>query len=244
MRLGKHLTLGFLLSLAVLGIYCALTQHVIRDNSLTRFDRTVADALHTEALDSPDACYFFRVVTELGDYVARTALSLAVVLVLVWWHHRTLALVWLIAQAGGGLLNQLLKDVIERQRPEYAGTLTTAPGYSFPSGHSMASLIAYGMLAYLLILGIPLRRLARVIVVLLALLVLAIGFSRMFLGGALVQRRDRRLLRGHGLADVLHHGDRDGAAPPYHRAYSRTCLAMSAAEALERPTAPAHESTP
>jgi undecaprenyl-diphosphatase len=46
----------------------------------------------------------------------------------------------------------------------------------------MASLVAYGMLAYLLILGIPVRWLRWVLVSLLALLVLAIGFSRMFLG--------------------------------------------------------------
>src|SRR5262249_13382025 len=74
------------------------------------------------------------------------------------------------------------KDVIERQRPEYAGSLTSAPGYSFPSGHSMASLIGYGMLAYLLVIGVPVRWLRWLLVSLLSMLVLLIGFSRMFLG--------------------------------------------------------------
>jgi undecaprenyl-diphosphatase len=185
MRLGKHLLLGLLLSVMALGLYYTLTQHVIGDNALTRFDRRVADALHTEALESATARQFFRVLTELGNFEVLTALTVAVALVLVWWHHRTLALIWLIAQAGGGLLNQLLKDIVHRDRPRFEGQhtqLTSAPGLSFPSGHSMASLIAYGMLAYLLMLSVPVRWLRWLLVGLLAMLVLAIGFSRMFLG--------------------------------------------------------------
>jgi len=183
MPLAKHLTLGFLLSLAALGGYYELATHVLdRNHWLTQFDATVADSLHANALQSPATKLFFRAVTELGSVQGLAALTLTVALVLLWWRHRLLAVVWLVAQAGGGVLNQVLKGIIARDRPAFSHDMTTAPGYSFPSGHSMASLIAYGMLAYLLLLSVPVRWLRYVLVTLLALLVLAIGFSRMYLG--------------------------------------------------------------
>ena len=55
--------------------------------------------------------------------------------------------------AVGEMLNMELKEYIKRARPPYHEA--NATGYSFPSGHSMAALIAYGMLAYILIRLIP-----------------------------------------------------------------------------------------
>jgi membrane-associated phospholipid phosphatase len=46
----------------------------------------------------------------------------------------------------------------------------------------MGSFIAYGMLAYLLVLALPVRRVRIAVVGLLAGLVVLIGFSRIFLG--------------------------------------------------------------
>jgi membrane-associated phospholipid phosphatase len=54
--------------------------------------------------------------------------------------------------------------------------------YSFPSGHAMESFVAYGMLAYLAVLWLRTWE-ARVAVICgAALLVVLIGFSRMYLG--------------------------------------------------------------
>ena len=47
------------------------------------------------------------------------------------------------------LLNQLLKNILQRPRPtEYR--IIQETGYSFPSGHSMASMAFYGYLIYLI----------------------------------------------------------------------------------------------
>ena len=58
----------------------------------------------------------------------------------------------------------------------------TPSGWSFPSGHAMGSFVTYGFLAYLLTrvprVDVP-RRTA---VAVLAVLVLLIGFSRIYLG--------------------------------------------------------------
>lgn len=90
---------------------------------------------------------------------------------------------WLAAFAGGGLLDAVLKLVIRRPRPPYAAAFLQHYSWSFPSGHAMASLIGYGMLAYVLgVLWIH-RRSAQISVVLgAALVIVAIGFSRLYLG--------------------------------------------------------------
>ncbi len=89
---------------------------------------------------------------------------------------------WLLAFVGGALLNNILKSVIHRPRP-YAASASLSHSWSFPSGHAMVSLIAYGMLTYvLIILGPRSRRVQLAIAGCATLLVLAIGLSRLYLG--------------------------------------------------------------
>lgn len=54
-----------------------------------------------------------------------------------------------LALAGGGALNQLLKLVFRRDRPALKLRRAHASGYSYPSGHPMTTLAAYGTVAYL-----------------------------------------------------------------------------------------------
>jgi undecaprenyl-diphosphatase len=90
---------------------------------------------------------------------------------------------WLAAFAGGGLLDGVLKLVIRRPRPPYADAFLQHFSWSFPSGHAMGSLIGYGMLAYVLMLLWIHRRSAQIAVALgAALLIVAIGLSRLYLG--------------------------------------------------------------
>lgn len=59
------------------------------------------------------------------------------------------------AMAGNGLLTKILKDVFARVRPEHVHGAAQADGFSFPSGHSSASMVAYAMLAYLAVRLLP-----------------------------------------------------------------------------------------
>ncbi len=79
------------------------------------------------------------------------------------------------------LLNQILKFIVERPRP-IEHRLIDESGYSFPSGHSMVSFAFYGFLAFLIYKNVKNIYLRYFLIVLLSLLVLAIGFSRIYLG--------------------------------------------------------------
>jgi hypothetical protein len=55
----------------------------------------------------------------------------------------------LLAVAGGGAVNQVLKTFFRRDRPALRLRRAHASGYSYPSGHAMTTLAAYGTLALL-----------------------------------------------------------------------------------------------
>jgi len=55
----------------------------------------------------------------------------------------------LLALVGGGAVNQVLKTFLHRERPALKLRRAHASGYSYPSGHAMTTLAAYGTIAYL-----------------------------------------------------------------------------------------------
>jgi len=179
--LGLHLTIGFAISLAGLWLFGAVTEDVIHHDPLTQFDVTLLEWLHAHA--TPAGYAVFNAISLLGSPVTLTILALAVGFVLAARRERILLAGWLAAFAGGGLLDVVLKLVIRRPRPPGAAAFLQHFSWSFPSGHAMASLIGYGMLAYVLTLLWIHRRSAQIAVVLgAALLIIAIGFSRLYLG--------------------------------------------------------------
>lgn len=79
------------------------------------------------------------------------------------------------------LLNQLLKNILQRPRPtEYR--IIQETGYSFPSGHSMASMAFYGYLIYLIYKYVENKNIKWILIMLLSILICSIGISRIYLG--------------------------------------------------------------
>ena len=80
-----------------------------------------------------------------------------------------------------GLINQILKRIVQRPRPtEYR--IIDEKGYSFPSGHSMASVAFYGFLIYLIYKKVKNPKLKWIFILLLSILIILIGSSRIYLG--------------------------------------------------------------
>lgn len=79
------------------------------------------------------------------------------------------------------LLNQLLKRIIQRPRPE-GYRLITENGYSFPSGHSMVSMAFYGFIIYLIWKLVKNKKIKYLETGILGIFIFLIGFSRIYLG--------------------------------------------------------------
>lgn len=82
---------------------------------------------------------------------------------------------------GAGLLNQAVKYTFKKPRPAFEH-LVREGGYTFPSGHSMGSMIIYGGLFFLLLQWKRDLKRKRLLAAGFLLLILLIGLSRIYLG--------------------------------------------------------------
>lgn len=82
---------------------------------------------------------------------------------------------------GVTLINQVIKHIVRRPRPNVL-RLVEEDGYSFPSGHSMVSMAFYGIIIYLVYKNVTNKYLKWTLITLLSLLILSIGFSRIYVG--------------------------------------------------------------
>lgn len=79
------------------------------------------------------------------------------------------------------VLNQVLKFIVQRPRPE-GFRLTAETGFSFPSGHSMVAMAFFGLLIWM-VWRYERDRAVRIgCSVALAVLIVAVGVSRIYLG--------------------------------------------------------------
>ncbi|MGN1401437.1 MAG: phosphatase PAP2 family protein [Bacillus sp. (in: firmicutes)] len=93
---------------------------------------------------------FFTIWTELGSI---WFIGLSTILMCAWlaWKKRDFVAVGIVALlvVGGNRLNVFIKHLVARERPEVNEAID-AIGYSFPSGHSLLSIVTYGIVAYFL----------------------------------------------------------------------------------------------
>ena len=183
-HVGRHpAALGLLIATGCSCLFIALTVGVLIEGPLVRFDQWAADALHASASEAPGLTHFFRVVSVTGSLAALALVSVLVSVALILHRHWSALAAWLVAVLGGEGLNLLLKDLFARPRPQFEHPLVVETSHSFPSGQAMESLVAYGMLAYLLAVLILRGRAKRAVAAGGAsVLVILIGFSRLYLG--------------------------------------------------------------
>lgn len=176
--LGLHSLAGFLIVLATLRIFAELADEISEDEAFARFDTKLTLALSQTV--SRETLHAFHWITQLGDVRTLVLVGSAVTALLLLRKQWLLAASWSLALAGNGLLNRFLKWIFQRDRPLHEHGLLIEQGWSFPSGHASGALVAYGMLAYLLMRVVPKAWHIPLVCAAIAL-ILSIGFSRVFL---------------------------------------------------------------
>lgn len=123
-----------------------------------------------------------RDVTSLGSIIVVVVTTAAVVGYLFLTHKPGVAWLMLLAVAGGIGLNNLLKLVFARRRPDVVTPAARVFTTSFPSGHATLSAIAYLTIGALLSRAFPSAMLSLYFMVLAVFLTVLVGFSRIYLG--------------------------------------------------------------
>lgn len=172
----------FFVSLLLLVPFSIFTFGVTQQTEwLTSIDQFIASPFLTNR--SPGKTAFYSFITDLGGTFFIILTTLLVSLYFIWQKKDSKTAYWYIFHVaiGAGVLNQIAKIIFQRTRPTIEH-LVLQDGYSFPSGHSMASLICYGGIVFL-IFHLTQKNWIRWTACLFAiLLIIMVGISRIYLG--------------------------------------------------------------
>lgn len=124
---------------------------------------------------------FFMTLTRFGNVIPMIILTLIIISILFYYNKKKESLFYAINVLGVWLLNELLKQIFRRQRPQGI-QLLTAVDFSFPSGHAMITMASVSLLIYFVIRFIKNKKVAYLLSVILFIYALMIGISRIYLG--------------------------------------------------------------
>lgn len=175
---GLPLTLMVIGFVYVLTLFFKIIQNILACEAIVRTDLKVAHFL--EYIRNPSLTQIFLWITLLGQWQI-IAGSSVIVSIIFWLRKKRAVIVYLwLALVTDEIFNYVGKRFVQRDRP--ADPLYFEPSFSFPSGHAMVAVIFYGFLATILIHEI--KNWSHKVDVFFACLVviLAIGFSRLYLG--------------------------------------------------------------
>lgn len=165
------------LSLASLLVFCT-TAILVFILHYTTADDVVFEKLHPFYTGA--ATRFMLVITVLGKHSFLVPANLVLTLLFFLGRKKGWALRTLVISIGGVSLMGLLKNLFARHRPP-APLVDGITNYGFPSGHAMMSVAFYGLLIFFCWEFMKVKWQRQLLVCFLFLLILLIGFSRIYL---------------------------------------------------------------
>ena len=121
---------------------------------------------------------FFKIITQFGSALFLIIITILCVIFIRDKKYKILIPANLITIV---IINIVLKNFFLRPRPNEL-RLIEETGYSFPSGHAMASTAFYGLLIYIVHEKVENKILRNTICIMLGLLILLISISRIYVG--------------------------------------------------------------
>lgn len=156
-------------------IFLAIAEDVF-EQEIFEFDSVVYNFLvnnRNEVLNN-----FFKIITQFGSAIVLIIITILCVIFIRDKKYKILVPANLVTIA---IINIVLKNFFLRPRPNEF-RLIEETGYSFPSGHAMASTAFYGLLIYIVHEKVENKILRNTICIMLGLLILLISISRIYVG--------------------------------------------------------------
>ena len=124
---------------------------------------------------------FTNIVTGITNFGGTFVLIILIILSIIIFRKKIYSILITVNIINVVLITQVLKMLIQRPRPSFPH-LVEESGFSFPSGHAMASLGFYGFLVFLIWQTNINKKIKVGITIFLLILILLIGLSRVYLG--------------------------------------------------------------
>lgn len=185
-RFEARVLIGLFLVAATLLAFLGLADEMV-EGETQAIDRRVMLALRTPGdLNNPIGSHgveeAVRDITALGGTTLVVVVTLVAVLAFLFHKKRIHALVMAGAVMAASVSSNLTKDLFSRPRPDLVPHEVFVYSGSFPSGHSTMSTAAFLTLA-MLIASLEMKRRSKALALTLAvLIVVGVGFSRVYLG--------------------------------------------------------------
>lgn len=180
--LAQRPMLGILMFILGTLIFGGLYYNLVNQGPLLVWDKALSTALPAIGLSSP---VYIKYIMEAGFYLGKQVIMVIDALLVIYFLYKrfwqelvTVTVGW----GGAALVFYILSTLINRQRPpDQIWIIVNIPG--FPSGHAISVVVCYGLLAYWFVPKMPTRFWKGVVVFAALLLILFVGFSRIFTGG-------------------------------------------------------------
>lgn len=169
------LVVSFIYTLSLLG---GVVEAIITSDIIVSIDMRAMNLL--ALFRNTDLTQFFLWVTLLGKWQVMLGFVVAVIGILWIWCKRLYILPLLLTIVGSEIFTALGKIAFHRSRPKLA--IYVEHSYSFPSGHAAIAVAFYGFLTYILIRYFTRWKTKVNIFFAGFVIILFIGFSRLYLG--------------------------------------------------------------
>lgn len=165
-------------------IFCAciaflgLLTYLVRTVGVTSLDAAIIEWFYS--IRSERLTDIFKGITFFAN--TKTIIWICIILLLIPKINTRIGIPIAATAAVGSFLNRTIKHIVMRPRPEFDLQLIHPGGFSFTSGHSSSSIMMYGLLAWLIRRYVTDKKIANILTVILTILWIAIGTSRVYLG--------------------------------------------------------------
>jgi membrane-associated phospholipid phosphatase len=176
---GLPLTLMLLTFAVNVALLSELTESVLESEWIVTLDMAFSNQLYNVRSDT--LSYMFYISTLLGEREAVFIVGGVASVVFLYRKQYVVLLAFWLTMAGTGLTVRYGKTFISRERPADIAYYAV-DHFSFPSGHATTAMALYGLLAYLLYKSYPTHAKRRLVLWLAAVLIVLVGFSRIYLG--------------------------------------------------------------
>ena len=143
------------------------------------FDLPVYQFIMSHFVPSTALITIMKIITTLGSVLV---IITGIICVGILSRSKKYFKIFALATLFGVIVNNIIKFIVRRPRPTNTMMFSSESSYSFPSGHSMMSMIFYGLIIYYVCKFIKNKKLKILLVGLLSSIIFFIGFSRIYLG--------------------------------------------------------------
>jgi membrane-associated phospholipid phosphatase len=157
-----------------------LAAEVWEKESVLKYDQIITNWVYS--LRAPFLTDFMKIITSFGSTLIIIIFLSIVIAVLILIKKRKYILPLLITLLVNRIFVEIIKFVFARQRPTLSNALVVENSFSFPSGHTIIAITFYGLLIIYLF-KISKSNILKVLSILIGILIiLGVGFSRIYLG--------------------------------------------------------------